>query len=404
MPSRARTESRKQLRARQLAHAADTPVPDSPDVIVCGGGAAGLAAAIASAERGATTVVLERDAECGRSILATGNGRCNLSNLELSPDRYNDPSFVAEVVGKTFLEDTLSFLGGCGLAWRSEEGRLYPTSNRADSVRSVLLSRARRAGVVLAGARDVRRIERTPDGLSVTWDESFSAWSATAEARAVVVATGGGVLEALSDLQLDLKPTSPVLCPLACEASPVLALDGRRACAEVTLLRQGTVLAREAGEVLLRGYGLSGIVLFDLSRLALPGDVLSLDLLADVPEDAVRRAIELDTADGLLDPELARVLGAQADVAAALERARHVRLTVKGLAETDRAQVMRGGLANWQFDPRTLGARSLPGLFACGEVLDVDGVCGGFNLSWAWRSGEVAGTAAAARAQGGAIL
>ena len=399
MPSHTRTESRQQLRARQLARAANTRVPDSPDVIVCGGGAAGLSAAIAAAEHGATTVVLERDTECGRSILATGNGRCNLSNLELSPDRYNDPSFVAEVVGKTFLEDTLSFLGGCGLAWRSEEGRLYPTSNRADSVRSVLLARARRAGAVLAGARDVRRVERTSRGLSVTWDESFSDRSATAEARSVVVATGGGVMAALSGLELDLKPTSPVLCPLACEKAPVLALDGRRVRAEVTLLRQGTVLAREAGEVLLRGYGLSGIVLFDLSRLALPGDVLSLDLLADVPDDAVRRAIELNTADGILDPELARVLGAQTSVAAALEGARRVRLTVTGLAETDRAQVMRGGLANRQFDPRTLGARSVPGLFACGEVLDVDGACGGFNLSWAWRSGEIAGTAAAVRAR-----
>ncbi len=399
MPSRTRTESRKQLRARQLARAANTRVPDSPDVIVCGGGAAGLSAAIAAAEHGATTVVLERDAECGRSILATGNGRCNLSNLELSPDRYNDPSFVGDVVGETFLEDTLSFLGGCGLAWRSEEGRLYPTSNRADSVRSVLLARARRAGAVLAGARDVRRVERTSRGLSVTWDESFSDRSATAEARSVVVATGGGVMAALSGLELDLKPTSPVLCPLACEKAPVLALDGRRVRAEVTLLRQGTVLAREAGEVLLRGYGLSGIVLFDLSRLALPGDVLSLDLLADVPDDAVRRAIELNTADGILDPELARVLGAQTSVAAALEGARRVRLTVTGLAETDRAQVMRGGLANRQFDPRTLGARSVPGLFACGEVLDVDGACGGFNLSWAWRSGEIAGTAAAVRAR-----
>ena len=399
MPSHTRTESRQQLRARQLARAANTRVPDSPDVIVCGGGAAGLSAAIAAAEHGATTVVLERDTECGRSILATGNGRCNLSNLELSPDRYNDPSFVGDVVGETFLEDTLSFLGGCGLAWRSEEGRLYPTSNRADSVRSVLLARARRAGAVLAGARDVRRVERTSRGLSVTWDESFSDRSATAEARSVVVATGGGVMAALSGLELDLKPTSPVLCPLACEKAPVLALDGRRVRAEVTLLRQGTVLAREAGEVLLRGYGLSGIVLFDLSRLALPGDVLSLDLLADVPDDAVRRAIELNTADGILDPELARVLGAQTSVAAALEGARRVRLTVTGLAETDRAQVMRGGLANRQFDPRTLGARSVPGLFACGEVLDVDGACGGFNLSWAWRSGEIAGTAAAVRAR-----
>jgi len=401
MPAHVRKESRQQLRARQLALAKHTSVPTDPDVIVCGAGAAGLACAIAAAEHGATVVAIERDVECGRSILATGNGRCNFSNLGLSPRRYNDPAFVSAVVGETYLADVLAFLAGCGLAWRSEDDRLYPTSNRADSVRSVLLSRARRAGVTLACAREVERMERTPEGFSVTWREVFSDGQASAETSALVVATGGGIAHALSDLHLDVMPTTPALCPLACEAAPILALDGRRAVAEVTLSREGDVIARECGEVLLRSYGLSGIVIFDMSRVALPGDVLSLDLLADVSDDAVARAIGLDTADGLLDPELARVLGASAGVAAALDEARHVQLTVSGLAETNHAQVTRGGLANGQFDPATLEAVSVPGLFACGEALDVDGACGGFNLSWAWRSGEVAGIAASARIQGG---
>lgn len=402
MSAPVRKESRQQVRTRQLALARRTSVPTNPDVIVCGTGAAGLSCAIAAAEHGATTVALERDVECGRSILATGNGRCNLSNRGLSPRRYNDPAFVSAVVGETYLADVLDFLAGCGLAWRSEGDRLYPTSNRADSVRSALLSRARRAGVTLACAREVMRAERTPEGFSVTWEEAFSDGHASAETRALVVATGGGVAHAFSDLPLDVVPTTPALCPLACGAAPILALDGRRVVAEVTLSRRGSVIARERGEVLLRSYGLSGIVIFDMSRVALPNDLLSLDLLFDVPDDAIARAIELDTADGILDPELARVLGASTNVATALGEARHVQLTVSGLAETNHAQVTRGGLANGQFDPATLEAVSVPGFFACGEALDVDGACGGFNLSWAWRSGEVAGIAAAARAQGGA--
>jgi len=401
MPASVRKESRQQVRARQLALAEHTPVPANPDVIVCGAGAAGLSCAIAAAEHGAVTVALERDVECGRSILATGNGRCNLSNLRLSPRRYNDPAFVSAVVGETYLADVLAFLADCGLAWRGEGDRLYPTSNRADSVRGALLFRARRAGVTLACAREVMRAERTPEGFSVTWREAFSDGHASAETRALVVATGGGSARALSDLQLDVVPTLPALCPLVCEAAPILALDGRRAVAKVTLSREGDVIARECGEVLLRSYGLSGIVIFDMSRIALPKDLLSLDLLFDVPDDAIARAIELGTADGILDPELARALGADTDVASALDRARHIRLTVSGLAETNHAQVMRGGLANGQFDPMTLEATDIPGLFACGEALDVDGACGGFNLSWAWRSGEVAGIAAAARTRGG---
>lgn len=396
-----RRKSRQQLRARQLELARRASVPAHPDVIVCGAGAAGLSCAIAAAERGATVVALERDVEGGRSILATGNGRCNLSNLGLSPRRYNDPDFVSAVVGETYLADVLAFLADCGLAWRGEGDRLYPTSNRADSVRSALLSRARRAGVTLACAREVTHSGRIPEGFSVTWSEAFSDGQVSAETRALVVATGGGTTHALSDLHLDVVPTAPALCPLACEAAPVLALDGRRAMAEVTLTRRGDVIARERGEVLLRSYGLSGIVIFDMSRIALPNDLLSLDLLFDVSDDAVARAIEINTADGILDPELARVLGADASVAEALDGARHVQLTVSGLAETNHAQVTRGGLANGQFDPTTLEATNAPGLFACGEALDVDGACGGFNLSWAWRSGEIAGIAAAAHARGG---
>ena len=106
--------------------------------------------------------------------------------------------------------------------------------------------------------------ERTPEGFSVTWREAFSDGHASAETRALVVATGGGSAHALSDLQLDVVPTVPALCPLACEAAPILALDGRRAVAEVTLSREGDVIARECGEVLLRSYGLSGIVIFDM--------------------------------------------------------------------------------------------------------------------------------------------
>ena len=116
MPASVRKESRQQVRARQLALAEHTPVPANPDVIVCGAGAAGLSCAIAAAEHGAVTVALERDVECGRSILATGNGRCNLSNLRLSPRRYNDPAFVSAVVGETYLADVLAFLADCGLA------------------------------------------------------------------------------------------------------------------------------------------------------------------------------------------------------------------------------------------------------------------------------------------------
>ena len=154
MARKARRTSRSQAREEALAAAAAVRVPGRCDVCVIGGGASGLAAAIASAEAGASVTVLERAPECGRKILATGNGRCNFSNARLDWGRYNDPGFVEAVCGPGFGEDVLAFFEECGLAWVEEEGgRLYPLSRQAASVREVLLARAQRAGVALAPAR-----------------------------------------------------------------------------------------------------------------------------------------------------------------------------------------------------------------------------------------------------------
>ncbi|MBQ9007627.1 MAG: NAD(P)/FAD-dependent oxidoreductase, partial [Atopobiaceae bacterium] len=116
----ARKESRAQEKRRLLAAAASVRPPSDCDVIVVGGGAAGLVAAITAAEAGALTVVLERDLECGRRILATGNGRCNFANVSLDAQRYNDPAFVGSVCGQTWLGDVLSFFRTSGLRWRAE--------------------------------------------------------------------------------------------------------------------------------------------------------------------------------------------------------------------------------------------------------------------------------------------
>ena len=385
-----RRTSRSQAREAALAAAAAVRVPARCDVCVIGGGAAGLAAAIAAAEAGASVVVLERAAECGRTILATGNGRCNFSNARLAWGRYNDPGFVEAVCGTRFGEDVLAFFEDCGLAWAEEEGgRLYPLSRQAASVREVLLARAKRAGAVLAPAREVTSVERGEGAWRVAY---AGAGSGTVIARSVVLSVGGGEGLARS-LGLACAPFEPVLCSLACEAPTGIsleALDGRRAHVVARLLRDGDEVAREMGEVLFRSYGLSGIAVFDLSRSARAGDVISLDLTCGTDPQRARGLVQAaGGCVGLLDPVIATELGHS------LDAARDLRFVVRGPAEPQRAQVTRGGLVTGQFDPATLGARELPGLFACGEALDVDGACGGFNLAWAWKSGLVAGVAAA---------
>lgn len=416
----AKKPSRAALRERALAAASAVAVPASCDVVVVGGGASGLVAAIAAAEAGAEVCVLERDLECGRKILATGNGRCNFANRDLDPRRYRNGAFVAEAAGAAWLDEVLGFFADSGLAWAEEDGRLYPLSRQAASVREALLARAACAGVVLAPAREVTAVTTVADSAGDAAVCVRFAPSAPGEkpapqagvvaARAAVLACGGASVLARG-LGLPTVPERPVLCALACEPEDAcldLALvDGRRVHAHVRLLRGGRELWAEDGEVLFRPWGLSGICVFDLSRRAEAGDVVSLDLTCGMPDEALARAAASGTAAGVLDPQLAAALGdgahgaaatRDANPARALRRARDLRLRVTGLAETERAQVTRGGLDVTGFSPATLGSLKEPELLACGEALDVDADCGGFNLAWAWRSGQVAGASAAALA------
>lgn len=400
MAKRRRVITRSQRQARSLDAAAGIIVPQAVDVCVLGGGAAGLVAAICAAERGSRTVVLERGLECGKTILATGNGRCNFANAALDQTLYNDPSFVRAVCGDSWLQDILSFFETSGLAWVEEaHGRMYPISRQAASVRNVLLHRAQRAGVILAPAREVMGVARDGKGFVVSYDECWDGKEIHAIHSAAIVLASGGASEApLGGLELKRKPAIPLLCPLSCTHPLLSELDGRRVHAMAHLLRHGRAVAQERGEVLFRAYGLSGIAIFNLSRHAQAGDVVCLDLLPDIAEQQARK-LAIHTFDGLLDPVIARGLSQlRTPSGDPIALAKHFELCVEGTAEVDHAQVHRGGLEVNQFEPSTLETRRERGVFACGEALDIDGPCGGYNLAWAWKSGMVAGTAAAEEA------
>jgi len=442
MSPRAKKPSRSRERERLIAAAQAVDVPAACDVAVVGGGASGLAAAITAAEAGASVVVLERDLSCGRTILATGNGRCNFANVSHDPRRYNDPAFVTAVAGERYLDDILSFFRTCGLRWSLEDDRLYPVSRQAASVRNVLLARARRAGVVLACARTVTAV--TPAATQVPGADD-APWSVTyalcgkdepsvpqpvqqeLAARAVVLAVGGGTVQSLAaPLGLALAPDTPVLAPLACEESPLTALDGRRVQVTALAYRDGFPRLRERGEVLFRDYGLSGIVSFDLSRHVAAGDVVALDLLPDFNRSQILQIVdpfmggtfEDGAFDGLLDPVIAALLTRLArtgwtlpddpreDLPRTANDTERMIALVKGLpfratgvAHPELAQVTRGGITTGELDPATLATASATSLFACGEAVDVDADCGGFNLAWAWKSGLVAGKSAAQTAR-----
>ena len=379
----------------------------------------------------------------GKSILATGNGRCNFSNVDPAASLYWNGEFVHRVFDALEQEFSagahasdnavLRFFASLNLVWRQEsEGKLYPLANKATVVLDVLRARARALGVQECCESPVVEVrEGAGDGAAGTSGASASGCTlvlASGEelhAGAVVVACGGKGIERLRlPSKLARKLGKPVLGPLRVEeTSLVKPLDNVRVrCAASLLDAAGVPLATEAGEVLFRPYGVSGIAIFNLSRLVeRKGQTLELDFLPNVADaDAYSFVMERATRcqelgydvcaetvlRGLVLPPVAQVVAKAARVSARLpfrprdgealaHTLKHFALHVQGIGDERQCQVTRGGLEPRAFEVASLEACELPGLFACGEALDVDGPCGGYNLHWAWASGLLAGAAAA---------
>ena len=405
MAQSTRVKERQVAQAQRIKQAQAFLVPDNIDVAVLGGGAAGLCAAITAAEaldKGKRVVVFEKALESGRTILATGGGRCNFTNADLSFENFSHPEFVQAVCRDkdTFLSDILSFFRSSGLAWATEdEGRMYPLTRQASSIQSLLLRRAQKAGVQFALGREVTSVKPQHNGFTIAFQECFGDEKThKVHASTVILATGGLATTNLAE-SLDLQTTSlrPGLCALTCTPEPPASLDGKRVRAYAALLRDGNVLKQESGELLLRSFGLSGIMIFNLSRTALPGDILEIDLLPQLTDEEVAAAIEAHTTDGLLDPQIAAYLGVRDSVEGTIAKAHKIAFSVTGTSTKVIPQVCVGGISLNQVSANTLETHSIPGLFVAGEALDIDAQCGGFNLSWAWKTGMVAGVAAAKR-------
>lgn len=392
-----------------------------PKVLIIGGGAAGLTAAIASARLGVDVTLVESDARVGRKILASGNGRCNLTNVSASPRAFNHPDFVAPILGTNTCESIRTFFGEIGLLTRADdEGRVYPATNSAGSVLDALRMECAHLGVDVRCGFDAERVLGSPDahGFLVSSLEGKAV-----HADAVVVTTGGGG-SLLADTGHRMVTSCPVLGPLKTETDPIRGLSGVRIRCAATLFANvdddgtgGQPLTTEHGELLFRDYGVSGIMVFDLSRYLEDGCAISIDLFPDVTAGELEAmisqrcvALHWRTAEtffaGMLHDRVARAVLRTAAIgqhmqvetlpqARLAELLKDFRLRITGMGDAAQAQVTRGGASVAQFDPDTLASSRVDGLFAAGEVLDIDGRSGGFNLHWAWTSGIVAGEGAA---------
>lgn len=402
------------------------------DVLVLGGGAAGLAAGIAAARAGARVCLVEKLPRVGKRLLATGNGRCNLTNTGArAADYFGDGAFAAGALARFSPEVVRAFFREIGLESREEYGgRVFPRSNQAAAVVDALrLAFAEAGGETVADFAAIA-LEPQRGGFCARAADGRTVWG-----KSAVCALGGMAAPALGGSDSGLKlmralghrlvPCAPALVQIKTPPEAVRALKGIRVEGQARAYVEGREAARAAGEILFADYGVSGPAVMQVSRplsYALAEKRRAEIAVCALPEEGpgflrarrerlARRPLE-DFLTGFVPKRLGQVLLKNAGIAplsrpagslaagelSALEALLFEwRLPALGTAGYANAQVMAGGLDTRDFDPRTLQSRKAPGLFAAGEILNVDGGCGGYNLQWAWASGLLAGSEAAKR-------
>lgn len=392
---------------------------------IIGAGASGMAAALAAAENpNATVILMERQTRVGRKLQATGNGRCNLSNIHAEKGGYHgeQPEFAKPAIEAFSPEATLQWFGKLGLYTVTEEsGKVYPYSDQANSVVDILRLNLNKPNIQLKLGFEVEKIQKTDTGFAlsgngetVTCDKLIVACGGLAGSKLGGTMSGYKLLAKLGHKATKLRPS---LVQIKTSWGGISALKGVRANCRVEILRDGEVFAESTGELQLTEQGISGPVVFEISRDVCYGAgrwSARLDFLPDLTEEQVsamitgRRASSLpmdELLTGILHNRLGRVLTKTAGVKGkefarelsnreAEELCRVIKALEIPLTEPlgmDSAQVTAGGVLTAQFDEKTMESRIVPGLYACGEVLDIDGDCGGYNLQWAWSSGRMAG-------------
>ena len=392
---------------------------------IIGGGASGMAAALAAAENPQAQVVLmERQSRVGRKLLATGNGRCNLTNLHAGEQGYHgtQPEFCKNALQSFDPQATLSWFSGLGLYTVAEaSGRVYPYSDQANSVVDVLRLALAKPNVQVRTGFEVQKISKEQGAFLVSNGEEIILCDKLIVACGGLAGTklGGSMAGYKLLAKLGHKSTRlrPALVQLKSNWGGVSALKGVRANCRVQIFCNDTQFAESTGELQFTEYGLSGPVIFEVSRdaCATSGDwVCKLNFMPDWDEEKLaselqrRRQTELpmdELLTGLLHNRLGRVL-----VSAAGVKGKHLAKELSDLEQQaviaaiggfeislsepmgmDSAQVTAGGVLTEGFCPDTMESLLVPGLYACGEVLDIDGDCGGYNLQWAWSSGRCAG-------------
>ncbi|MGN0538304.1 MAG: NAD(P)/FAD-dependent oxidoreductase [Candidatus Fimenecus sp.] len=399
-------------------------------IAIIGGGASGLACAVelmhtVKNKEDVSVTVLERLTRVGKKILVTGNGRCNLTNMNSVASGYRgDTAFSKVALNRFTPESNIEFFNSMGLYTRTEEeGRVYPLSNQASSVLDALRFECGRLGVqTVCDYRAVHlKTINTSLGVKIVVnnrDRFDYAVIASGGKAAKVHGTDGDSYDLLKMLGHNIIPPVPALVSLNCDDF-TKSLKGVRSICKMNLVIDGEKAFENYGEVQFTDYGLSGIPIMQISRFVSvsPSEniCIDLDVTPDFDEKQImeylisRRAVDTGLCEnmlgGIINKQLCIALMKECAIAVngrvneladnELQKLAKIlkcwRIKVKNSRSFDFAQVTAGGADCSQFEPETMESKLVNNIFCCGEALNVDGDCGGYNLQWAWSSGRSAG-------------
>lgn len=400
------------------------------DVIIIGAGASGLMAAAAAASKGARVALLEHKDDIGKKILATGNGRCNFTNTDMSVNKFHgSKALIKNGLSQFNYSDTIRFFKELGIPAYDNAGYIYPNSRQAASVVAAFRMELMRLHVDVKTGINITDIKPADDrpGYCIQTDQS------SFKSKRLIIACGltaspklgsdGSLFRQIEALGHHIQKPLPALCGFSCDGLNFKKITGVRCDATVASVIDGQMTEQNTGELQLADYGISGIPVFQISSLmsrALDkGQMVEviIDFLPAFSDDKLNGYIKdriITTTDnrslnemlnGLLNNKLLLELIHKSGVSPdkkgrlltdddckSLTRSiKHKAVSVKKPRGAEFAQVCAGGICTKEIDVRTLESKIHPGLYFCGELLDVDGICGGYNLQWAWTSGYIAG-------------
>ena len=394
-------------------------------VAIVGAGASGLVCAIETARKGLDVTLFEKNTKVGRKILATGNGRCNISNENITLSRYHgeSPSFAKEALRRFDTSTCKNYFRSLGLEMRKgEEGRLYPMSHQASSVVDILLHEARSLGVHFMLESEVTRIETKGVTFGVYVNEQTYTFDACVIATGSVAmptlgssSSGYGFAKALGHSVIEAYPS---LVQFVSHEAHLKEVSGVKMDAMVELYVANQKRASVQGDLLFTAYGLSGSAILDISRIASKAFVegetvhVMLDLLPNLTREALNALLQKRLSfskgkslglwlEGIIPKKLAQfiihhtklehiqeasALGAK-EIKKIVFALKALRITIEGTKGFESAEVCAGGVDVRELNAKNLMSQKIENLYFCGEVLDIDGDCGGFNLHFAWASG-----------------